>query len=160
MSSTTTTSPTFQSILDATLESYAKQTGIDLTNHPSADKLQDCRSSDDVLRILSERESAFKDYRDKYHNLIDRLGPVVQVVHAFSAVLGEVAGFVSSGIRFSLSVVSLWLLTGTIPTNEIDLCRGRCSSLSKYPLLLFDHWKVLHLHDTFTSGCDWHQRQL
>ncbi len=103
MSSTTTSSPTFQSILDAALESYANQTGIGLTNHPSADKLQDCRSSDDVLRILSERESAFKDYRDKYRTLIDRLGPVVQVVHAFSAVLGEVASFVSSGIRFSLS---------------------------------------------------------
>ncbi len=103
MSSTTTSCPTFQSIFHAALESYAKQTGIDLTNHPSADKLQDCHSPDDVLRILSERESAFQDYRDKYRNLIDHLRPVVQVVHAFSAVLGEAAGFVSSGIRFPLS---------------------------------------------------------
>jgi STAND-like protein len=103
MSSTTTPCPTFQSIFHAALESYAKQTGIDLTNHPSTNRLRNCRSTDDVLRILSERESAFNDYRDKYRNLIDRLRPVVQVVHAFSAVLGEAAGFVSSGIRFPLS---------------------------------------------------------
>jgi hypothetical protein len=93
-------SSNFQSILDAALDSYAKQTGIDLTKHPSANKLQNCRSPDDVLQILSERESAFKDYRDQYRNLIDRVRPVVQVVHALSAVLGEVAGLVSSVIVF------------------------------------------------------------
>ena len=102
MSSTTTPSY-FQPILDVALESYAKQTGIDLTKHPSADKLQNCRSPDDVLQILSERESAFKDYRDQYRNLIGRVRPIVQVIHAFSAVLGEVAAFVSSSIHFSFS---------------------------------------------------------
>src|SRR5258708_27812913 len=65
MSSTTTSSPNFQYILDAALESYAKQTGIDLTKHPSADKLQDCRSPDDVLRILSETELAIKHSPDR-----------------------------------------------------------------------------------------------
>ena len=98
MSLTTTSSANFQSILGAALDSYAKQTGIDLTKHPSADKLQNCRSPDDVLQILSERESTFKDHRDQYRNLIDRLRPVVQVVHAFSDVLGEVASLVSSSI--------------------------------------------------------------
>jgi hypothetical protein len=94
MSSTTTSSANFQSILDAALDSYTKQTGIDLTKHPSVDKLQNCRSPDDVLHILSEGESAFKDYRDQHRKLIDRLRPVVQVVHAFSAVLGEAVGLV------------------------------------------------------------------
>ncbi len=104
MSSTTTSLPNFQPILDAALDSYAKQTGIDLTKHPSADKLQDCRSPDDVLQILSERESAFKDYRDRYRNIINHVRPVVQVVHAFSALLGEAAGLVSkSGVAFTLS---------------------------------------------------------
>ena len=103
MSSVTTSSSNFSSILDAALDSYVKQTGIDLTKHPSADKLQNCRRPDDVLQILSERESASKDHRDHYQTLIDRVRPVVQVVHAFSDVLGEAAGFVSSGIAFSLS---------------------------------------------------------
>ena len=90
-------SPNFQSILDAALDSYAERTGIDLTKHPSANKLQNCRSSDDVLQILSERESAFEDYRDQYRNLIGRVRPVVQVVHALSGVLGEIAGRLVSG---------------------------------------------------------------
>jgi fungal STAND N-terminal Goodbye domain len=100
---TNMSSTNFQFILDAALDSYFKQTGIDLTKHPSAEKLQSCRSSDDVLQILSERESAFNDYRDKYRNLIGHLRPVVQVTHAFSAVLGQAGSLVSSSSVFSLS---------------------------------------------------------
>lgn len=103
MSTETTSSPTFQSILDAALDNYSKKTGIDLIKHHSVDRLRNCRSPDDVLQILSERESAFKEYRDKYRNLIDHLRPIVQVVHAFSAVLGEAASLVSSNIALSLS---------------------------------------------------------
>jgi len=95
MSSTTVSSADFQPILDAALDSYAKQTGIDLRKHPSADKLQSCATSEDVLRLLQDREIAFKDYRDKHRKLINCLRPVVQVVQAFSGVLGEVAGLVS-----------------------------------------------------------------
>src|SRR5258708_7124027 len=104
MSSTTTSSANFHwsSILTG-LDSYTNQTGIDLTEHPFADELQDCRSPDDVLQILSEREFAFGDDRDRHHNIINHVRPVVQVIHAFSAVLGETAGFVSSGIEFILS---------------------------------------------------------
>jgi hypothetical protein len=91
----TASSSNFQSILDAALDSYSGQTGVDLTKHPSADKLQNCHSPEDFIRLLLERETAFKDYRDKYRNLIDCLRPVVQVVHAFSGVLGEAAGLVS-----------------------------------------------------------------
>jgi len=96
MSSTAVSSANFQPILDAALNSYTKQTGIDLRKHPSADKLQSCATSEDVLRLLQDREIAFKDYRDKHRKLINCLRPVVQVVQAFSGVIGEVAGLVSS----------------------------------------------------------------
>ena len=96
MSPPTTSSANFQSILDAALDSYARQTGIDLIKHPSADKLQSCHSPDDFIQLLLERETAFKDYREKYRNLIDRLRPVVKVVHTLSGVFGEAAGLVSS----------------------------------------------------------------
>jgi fungal STAND N-terminal Goodbye domain len=96
MSSTTASSTTFQSILDAACDSYAKQTGVELAKHPSADKLQNCRSSEDVLQILLERETAFKDYRDKHRKFLDRLRPIVQVVHKISAHFGKVADFVRS----------------------------------------------------------------
>ena len=96
MSFITTSSSNFEFILDAALDSYTKQTGIDLTKHSSADKLQNIHSPEDVIQLLLERETAFKDYRDKYHKLIDSLRPFVQVVHAFSGSVGEAAGLVSS----------------------------------------------------------------
>ncbi|SRR6266852_5470644 len=82
-------STNFQSVLDAALDSYVKQTGVDITKHPSAEKLNNCHSPEDVIQLLSEGETAFKDYRDKYRSLIGHLRPVVQIVYAFSGILGD-----------------------------------------------------------------------
>ena len=84
----------FQPILDAALVNYRKQTKVDLTKHPSADKLQTCGSLDDILQLLLERESAFNVYRDKHRKLIDSLRPIVQAVHAFSTICAEAADLV------------------------------------------------------------------
>jgi hypothetical protein len=89
----------FQSILDAALDDYSNQTGIQLSNHPSAEQLQNCQTPDDIIRLLLQKEKEFKDYRAKYRKLIDFLRPVVQVVHGFSNVLGDAAGLVSSADR-------------------------------------------------------------
>ncbi|KAI9458973.1 hypothetical protein F5148DRAFT_1219731 [Russula earlei] len=94
MSSTASSSANFQSVLNAAFESYTKKTGIDLINHPSAHKLENCNTSEDILQLFQERETAFKDYRNKNRKLINRLRPVVQVVHAFSGVISKVAGTV------------------------------------------------------------------
>ncbi|KAI9431085.1 hypothetical protein H4582DRAFT_1322640 [Lactarius indigo] len=83
----------FQSILDA-LDKYAEQTGINLNDNPIADKINGCDSPDAVLRLLQEDIKAFTDYRDQNRKFIDSLSPVVQFVHAFSAVLSEAAGLV------------------------------------------------------------------
>jgi len=91
-----TSSSNFQSILDAALDDYHKHTGIDLIKHPSAAQLQDCHSPENVVQLLQERESSFKDYREKHRNLIDYLRPVVNVIHALSGILGEGAGLVST----------------------------------------------------------------
>jgi len=95
MSSMATSPSNFQSILDAALDDYHKQTGIDLTKHPFAEQLQNCHSSDDVVQLFLERETSFKDYREKYRKLIDCLRPVVKVIHALSGIIGEGAGLVS-----------------------------------------------------------------
>ena len=98
-----TSSPNFQSILDAALDSYHKQTGINLTNHPSAEQLQSCHSTDDVVKLLLERETTFRDYRGQYRKLIDCLRPVVKVIHAFSTILVSASGLVSNQHQISLS---------------------------------------------------------
>jgi len=92
MSSMATSTSNFQSILDAALDHYHKQTGIDLTKHPFAEQLQNCHSPDDVVQLLLERETSFKDYREKYRKLIDYLRPVVKVIHALSGIIGEGLG--------------------------------------------------------------------
>jgi len=94
MSSTDIPFARFQPILNPAFDIYTKHIGVKLAKHPSADKLQKCHSPDDFLQLLLERETAFQDYRDKHRELFDCLRPVVQVVHTFSAVFGEVAGFV------------------------------------------------------------------
>jgi hypothetical protein len=82
--SSTTISPSFRSILDAALAGYSKQTGIDLTRHPSACKLQSCHTSREILQVFRDKEMAFRDYRDENRKLINHLFPVGEVVHGFS----------------------------------------------------------------------------
>ena len=96
MSSTThTPQPNFQLIIEA-LANYADQTGIDLSNNPFADKLQLSNSPDAIIELLHDREKAFKEYRDGNRKLINCLTPAVQVLHAFSGVLGESVSLVRS----------------------------------------------------------------
>ena len=94
MSSTANSSPTFQSILDSALSEYAKQTGIDLATHPSAQILQNCNSADAILDLLGDKAKQFQAYRDGNRNLINCLKPVVQVLHAVTGILGEAAAMV------------------------------------------------------------------
>jgi hypothetical protein len=86
MTSTITSSANPPSTLDRAFHDYSGTTGIDLINHPSFNKFQNCRSPDDVVQQLLERETAFESDRDKYRDLIDRLLPVVQTVCGFSGV--------------------------------------------------------------------------
>jgi fungal STAND N-terminal Goodbye domain len=114
MSLPTVPSANLQSVLDAALESYVKQTGVDITKHPSAEKLQNCHSPEDVIQLLSEGETAFKDYRDKYRNLIGHLRPVVRIVYAFSGILGDAfqptkAMFVGIDVLLSVRISHLCL---------------------------------------------------
>jgi fungal STAND N-terminal Goodbye domain len=98
MSSTTstTTSPhNFQLIVDAALDEYTKQTGVDLAQNPLAHKLQHTDSSDGVLKLFQEREKEFKEYRDRNRKFINLLKPTVQVLHALSGPLGESISLVS-----------------------------------------------------------------
>ncbi|KAF8265889.1 hypothetical protein EI94DRAFT_265134 [Lactarius quietus] len=77
----------FQPILDAALADYSKQVGIDLATSPLTDSLRSCGSPDDVLALLEDRTKEFKDFRDGNRKILTWLRPVVQVVHALSAVI-------------------------------------------------------------------------
>lgn len=116
MSLLTASSTNFQSVLDAALDRYAKETGVEIANHPSAEKLKNCHSPEDVIQLLSEGEAEFKDYRDEYRNTIDQLRPVVQLVYAFSGILGDAfqptkAIFVGINVLLSVRISLLCLST-------------------------------------------------
>jgi fungal STAND N-terminal Goodbye domain len=94
-SATRTPQSNYHIILDA-LASYADQTGTDISTDPFADKLQHSNSPDAILELLQDREKTFKEYRDGNRNIINSLKPAVQVLHAFSGILGESLSLVSS----------------------------------------------------------------
>jgi hypothetical protein len=96
MSSTVISSSNFQFIFDAALADYLDQTGVDLTKDSFTEKLRKCRTADDVLELLQDKVNQFREYRNGNRKLINCLKPVVQVLHAFSGVLGGVARLVSA----------------------------------------------------------------
>jgi len=91
----------YQLIINA-LTSYADRTGIDLSTNPFAEKLQLSNSPDAILELLHDREKAFKEYREGNRKLINRLTPAVEVLHAFSGVLGEAVSLVSNSVLVPL----------------------------------------------------------
>jgi hypothetical protein len=93
---TPSTSPTsnIRLITDA-FENYAKITGNDLSKNPFAAALEQSDSPEAILELLQEREKAFKEYREGSRRLINCLSPVVNVLQAFSGILGEAVGLVS-----------------------------------------------------------------
>ena len=121
-------STSIQPILDAAFAEYAKQIGIDPAKHPFTDQLQTCHSPDDVLKLLEVKANEFQDYRDGSRKLIDCLKPVVNVVYAFSDVLGEVVSLVSRKWFIILpDRIVIVLPIGAVPTSECDIRRCECS---------------------------------
>ena len=90
----TSSTSNIQLIIDA-LADYAKITGIDLSNNPFASTIEQSNSPEAILELLQEREKAFKEYRDGNRRLITCLRPAVNVLQAFSGILGEAVSPVS-----------------------------------------------------------------
>ena len=82
-------------LISNALADYAKITGIDLSTNPFAAAIKRAISPSDILELLQEREKAFIDYREGNQRLINCLSPAVNVIQAFSGILGEVASLVS-----------------------------------------------------------------
>ena len=85
----------FQSIFQAALQSYQKQTKTDLLANPLVSQLQSCNSNTAILAVLQDQVREF----DKLHSGDDRLtkwlGPTVNVLCAFSAAVSGGVGLVN-----------------------------------------------------------------
>jgi hypothetical protein len=83
------------SLFDAALESYQKQTGTKLIDHPLAKQLENCNSVDAIMDVLQQQARAFTEFRDD-SKIRKSLKRTVQVLHALSAstTLSEGVGLV------------------------------------------------------------------
>ena len=109
----TSSTSNIQPIIDALVD-YANITGVNLSENPFAAAIEGAKSPGDILILLKERENAFNVYREQNRRLINCLTPAVNVIHAFSGILGETAGFVSPTWKL-LSAPSHVTLLGLLP---------------------------------------------
>ena len=125
-------SSNFQSIFDASLQSYNNRTKNKLLDHPLATQLQSCDSPNSVLSVLQDLIKQFDQRRTSDERLRNWLNPTVNVLYTFSATLGEGVGLVS------LSLLSLYDLYSDrhlldILSRKSDICWYWCSSLGECP---------------------------
>jgi len=71
----------FRALFEAALEDYKQQTGIELAEHPLAERLQYYDSVESVTTILCEQAQGFKEFREK-DKVLNPLGKVLTVLHS------------------------------------------------------------------------------
>ena len=86
----------FRLLFESALREYQTQTGTTLSNHPLAEKLQDCDSIESITALLQEQARAFSEFRGGDGRVMKSLNTVVSVVHTLSvgALPGEAIGLV------------------------------------------------------------------
>ena len=98
-------SSNFQSIFDASLQSYNDKTKNKLLEHPLATQLQSCDSPNAVLSVLQDLIQQFDQRRTSDERLNNWLNPTVNVLYTFSATLSDGVGLVSLSFAITLRSV-------------------------------------------------------
>ena len=104
LSSASSSSSNFQSVLNAALEAYEKKTKSKLLTHPLAAQLQSCDSPSAIVSILEGLIQQFDRRRRSDERLTDWLNPTINVLYAFSSTLGQGVGLVSLSGIFSKNI--------------------------------------------------------
>ena len=92
--STTASSPSFETIFKEALEEYEKKTKKDIASHPLAAQFKSCDSPSAILAILRAQVQASDKSQSADERLTKWLDPTVNVLYAFSAIVGDAAGLV------------------------------------------------------------------
>ncbi len=71
-------------LFEAALEDYRQQTGIELAEHPLAERLQDCNSVESITAILREQAQDLKEFRER-DNILKPLKQVLTVLNRLSS---------------------------------------------------------------------------
>ncbi len=111
----------FPDIFEAALEEYTKKTEKDIKSDPLFAKLQDCKSSDEVLKVLEEQSLSFEQYRkgDRKVQLMRRLKPTVEILCRLSTKDGLKESIVSVRLtRYNYSLRKFIIRSADISTSE------------------------------------------
>ncbi|KAI9447131.1 hypothetical protein BJY52DRAFT_1228436 [Lactarius psammicola] len=173
MSRTPTTaaaSSRFQAIFNAALRSYEMRTKKDLIAHPLASQLQTCNSTSAILAVLQDQVWEFDKACSGDERLTKWLNPTVNVLYAFSAILGEGVSLVFSPAKVIFAGIGVFLLAsilsislGVIATRPVG-GQGCCGKqrCSRRPLrthgILFSTARSLYSGHT-DSGDDKHNHE-
>ena len=84
----------FETIFKEALEEYEKKTKNDIASHPLAAQLKSCDSPSAILAILRAQVQASDKSQSTDERLTKWLDPTVNVLCAFSAILGDAVGLV------------------------------------------------------------------
>ena len=95
-SSSTSSSSNFQLIINNALDKYKKCTKNDLRAHPLAAQLQSCDSPGAILVVLQEQVQVLDQSRSTDERWTKWLDPTVNVLYAFSSILGSGVSLVCS----------------------------------------------------------------
>ncbi|KAF8267871.1 hypothetical protein EI94DRAFT_1254932 [Lactarius quietus] len=93
---TASSSSNFRNIFVASLKTYEKKTKNDLLTHPLMAQFQTCSSPADILAVLRTQAQQFEESTADNDKLTRWLNPTVNVLYAFSSVLGAGLGLVFS----------------------------------------------------------------
>ena len=96
--STSASSTSFETIFNAALEEYERKTKKNIASHPLAAQLKSCDSPSAILAVLRAQVHESDKSQSADERLTKWLDPTVNVLCAFSAVLGDAVGLVI--IRF------------------------------------------------------------
>jgi hypothetical protein len=92
---TASSSSNFQFVFNASLKAYRKKTKNNLLAHPLTAELEKCDCTADILAVLETLVHEFDHQRSADEKLTRWLNPIVNILYAFSATLGEVIGLVN-----------------------------------------------------------------
>jgi hypothetical protein len=87
-SSTSTSSPNFQLVINNALNTYRKRTRKDLLTHPLAAQLQSCESPAAILALLEQQAQGLDPSQSTDDRWTKWLDPTINVLYTFSNILG------------------------------------------------------------------------
>jgi hypothetical protein len=97
-------SSNFQSVFNAALEVYEKDTKNKLLTHPLAAQLQSCDSPAAILSVLKNLVQQSNQSSSSDQRLRNWLDPTVNVLYTFSTTLGGGVGLVTLKSRYLIRI--------------------------------------------------------